>query len=298
LSSLAPIALFVYNRIDHTRYTVDALRQNILASESELFIFSDGPKSERNASAVSSVREFVHSINGFKTVTIIEREKNYGLANSIIDGVTTLVNKYGKIIVVEDDLVTSKYFLEYMNTALEVYADVHEVVSIHGYMYPTKMKLPETFLIRGTDCWGWATWKRGWDIFEKDSKKLLVELQQHDLLYTFDWDGSYKNSKMLQQQINGNVDSWAIRWHASAFLKKKLTLYPSISLVNNIGGDSEGTHTKSLHEFQTSVAQIPVNVKKLAPVEDSNARAAIVDFYKSVQQSTLQKIWNKINSFF
>lgn len=288
----------MYNRIDHTRLTVDALRQNRLAAESELYIFSDGTKNEKNAAAVSSVREFVHSITGFKSVTIIERDKNYGLANSIIDGVTMLVNKFGKIIVVEDDLVTSKYFLEYLNTALDVYADVQEVVSIHGYMYPSRQSLPETFLIRGTDCWGWATWKRGWDLFEKDSRKLLDELQRRDLLFAFDWDGSYDNTRMLKQQINGKVDSWAIRWYASALLKEKLTLFPGVSLVNNIGGDSEGTHTKSLEEFQTTVAQAPLNVKRLTPLEDVKARAAIVEFYKSVHQSVFQKTWKKIITYF
>jgi len=293
----APIALFVYNRLDHTRLTVEALKNNVLASESDLTVFSDGAKEGTSGKNVAEVRRYIKSITGFKSVMIVEREKNFGLANSIIDGVTTLVNMYGKIIVVEDDLVTSKYFLEYMNTALDVYADVQEVVSIHGYMYPSRQMLPETFLIRGTDCWGWATWKRGWDIFEKDSQKLLDELQKRNLLFAFDWDGSYNNTRMLKNQIKGTVDSWAIRWHASAFLKEKLTLFPSVSLVNNIGGDSEGTHTKSLEDFQTIVAQVPVIVKRLAPIEDANARGAIVEFYKSVKQSSLQKIWKRISSF-
>lgn len=298
MNSLAPIVLFVYNRIEHTRLTVNALQQNILAAESDLFIYSDGAKNAGSENAVLAVREYIRSINGFKSVTLIEREKNYGLANSIIDGVTTVVNKYGRIIVVEDDLVTSKYFLEYMNTALNIYAEIHEVVSIHGYMYPTKTKLPETFFIRGTDCWGWATWKRGWELFEKDSHKLLSELKEKHLQYAFDWDGNYGNIKMLQRQIDGTVDSWAIRWHASAFLKNTLTLFPGISLVNNIGGDSAGTHTKSLEEFQTSVAQHRINVRQQPPVEDSGARNVIVQFYKRVHQSTLQKVWKKISSFF
>ncbi len=298
MNSLAPIVLFVYNRIEHTRLTVNALQHNILAADSDLFIYSDGAKNADGVDAVLAVREYVRSIKGFKSVTIIEREKNYGLAHSVIDGVTSVVNRLGKIIVLEDDLVTSKYFLEYMNTALNVYAEVPEVVSIHGYMYPTKATLPETFFIRGTDCWGWATWKRGWEIFEKDSQKLLSELHDRKLQFAFDWDGNYGNIKMLQRQIEGKVDSWAIRWHASAFVKNTLTLFPGISLVNNIGGDSAGTHTKSLVEFQTSVAQHRITVQQLPPVEDGAARDAIVQFYKSVQQSTLQKIWKKLSSFF
>ncbi|MDD4082332.1 MAG: glycosyltransferase [Sphaerochaetaceae bacterium] len=156
----APIVLFVYSRLDHTKRTVEALKNNLLADESNLIIFSDAPKNEKSKKAVEEVRKYIHSIKGFKSVKIIERKNNVGLANSIIDGVTKVVNKYGKIIVLEDDLVTSKYFLNFMNDSLELYKNESKVISISGYTYPVG-GLAETFFIKGTDCWGWATWKRG-----------------------------------------------------------------------------------------------------------------------------------------
>ena len=150
---VTPIALFVYNRLGHTQRTIEALKKNILAEDSDLIVFSDAQKSEAEADAVCEVRKFIREIDGFKSVSLVEREVNLGLARSIIDGVTTIVSKYGRIIVLEDDMVTSQYFLTYMNEALEKYADDDRVVSIHGYVYPVKQSLPEAFFLPGADCW-------------------------------------------------------------------------------------------------------------------------------------------------
>lgn len=178
----APIALFVYNRLQHTRQTVEALVKNDLAAESELFVFSDGPRSEGDRESVEAVRKYLASINDFKLITVVERETNFGCAASIIGGITEIVNRYGQIIIVEDDIVTSPYFLRYMNEALEFYRDEERVVCIHGYLYPVKKKLPDTFFLKGADIWGWATWKRGWDLYENDSQKLLDELTERNLI--------------------------------------------------------------------------------------------------------------------
>ncbi len=151
---LAPITLFVYNRLSHTKQTINALKKNKLAEQSELIIFSDSFKNSDDKKKVNQVREYIRSIKGFKGVEIIERPDNFGLANSIIDGVTRVVNQYGKVIVLEDDLVTSSFFLEYMNNALLCYEDDPQVISIHGYNYPIS-DLPEIFFIKGADCWGW-----------------------------------------------------------------------------------------------------------------------------------------------
>ena len=174
----APIILFVYNRHEHTKKTIETLQLNHLASENNLYIFFDGYKNENDRIKVEIVRSYVKSISGFKSITIVERKKNLGLAESVITGVNEIINRYGKAIVLEDDLITSPYFLKYMNDALDLYENIDEVVSIHGYIYPVKKELPETFFIRGADCWGWATWKRGWDIFEYDGKKLLSILNE------------------------------------------------------------------------------------------------------------------------
>ena len=231
----APIVLFVYDRLLLARSTVEALRQNNFADRSELIVYSDGAKNDGAIQRVDEVRNFLRTIRGFKAIRIVEREKNYGLANSIIDGVSTLIDQFGKVIVVEDDLVTSPYFLKYMNEALDKYESEEKVISIHGYSYPTSRPLPETFFLRGTDCWGWGTWKRGWELFESDGNKLLRQLKEKNLQHRFDFDGTYDYTKMLREQITGKVNSWAVRWHASAFLHDRLTLFPGRSLVNNIG---------------------------------------------------------------
>ncbi|MDD8017203.1 MAG: glycosyltransferase [Bacteroidota bacterium] len=298
MNRCAPIALFVYNRLTHVERAVEALKRNELMEESDLFIFSDAWKKNDLPQSVADVRLFIHTISGFKSVTIIERDKNYGLANSIIEGVSSLVDRFGKVIVVEDDLVTSKYFLRYMNEALTKYEHEEKIISIHGYCYPTKQKLPETFFLCGADCWGWATWKRAWKFFEHDGGKLLNRLQEKELQHRFDFDGTYNYTKMLKKQIAGTVDSWAVRWHASAFLHDKLTLYPGRSLVNNIGGDDLGTHTKSLDGFQTTVAQSPVHLSDIPIVENEKARQAYIEFFRSVRESPLQRIKNKLRSHF
>lgn len=295
--SLSPIVLFVYNRLEHTRKTVEALQKNTLAKDSELYVFADGPilrQSSEGQAKVKEVRNYIKTITGFKKIEIILRNENFGLSKSIVSGVTNIVNKYGKVIVLEDDLVTSPYFLEYMNDALDLYLHEESVVSIHGYIYPAKENLPETFFLKGADCWGWATWKRGWNIFEPDGKKLLSELENKNLLEEFDFNGSYSYSKMLKRQINGKSDSWAVRWYASAFLKNKLTLYPGKSLVNNIGQDLSGTHSKNSEAYRTIISENKVNVLAIPVTEDVKARKVISSYFESMKPKILKRIINKI----
>lgn len=284
----APIALFAYNRLWHTRKTIEALLNNELADESTLFIFSDGPRSPSDYSRVQEVRTYLKKVQGFREVTLIERTQNLGLAESIIRGVTQIVMQYGRIIVLEDDMVTSPYFLRYMNEALEFYKDEDRVVSIHGYLYPLHVPLPETFFLQGADCWGWATWKRGWDIFEPDGRRMLKELKTRKLVRRFDCNGTHPYTRMLRWQARGMIDSWAIRWHASAFLKEKLTLYPAESLLANIGLDSSGTHCSTTTTFDVSIAERPVPVASI-PIEEHAAAAAALQCYYRKTRSSLAK---------
>lgn len=284
----APIVLFVYNRLHHTRRTIGALQQNLLAAESELFIFSDAAKSPEEEQKVNEVRNYIQQVNGFKQVTIVLRPKNYGLANNILDGVSSIVNDYGRIIVLEDDLVTAPWFLQYMNEALDLYKDDNRVACVHGYVYGVKENLPETFFLKGADCWGWATWKRGWALFEPDGKKLLEELERKNLRHEFDYDGAYHFTLMLNHQIKGINNSWAIRWHASAYVKDKLTLYPGRSLVQNIGNDGSGIHSGSSTEYDVALTTSPVKVSVI-PVEVSKpGRAAFVHFFRSTKPGFLK----------
>lgn len=151
----APIALFTYNRADHTQRAVESLLKNAEAKFSDLFIFSDGPKTPEKKAGVEENRKYIHTISGFKSISIIEREKNWGLANSLIAGITEVINKYGKVIVVEDDLILSPYFLQFMNEGLEKYKDDDRVGTITGFVPPIKDKLPETFFLKYFQCWGW-----------------------------------------------------------------------------------------------------------------------------------------------
>jgi hypothetical protein len=282
MQHLSPIIIFVYNRPVHTRLTVDALKKNIFAQESDLIIFSDAPKSEAQAGKVNEVRQYIRQIGGFKSVTIVERESNCGLANSVISGVTDIVERFGRVIVLEDDLVVSPYFLQYMNDALIRYEEQSEVISVHGYSYPVSGKLPETFFIRGADCWGWGTWKRGWKIFEPDGKKLLAELERNNLAHKFNYDGAYSFTGMLKDQIAGRNNSWAIRWHASAFLANRLTLYPGESLVKNIGFDSSGTHCGSSDGYDVGLAMAPISSMNIPIEESSCARGQIENYFRKV----------------
>jgi glycosyltransferase involved in cell wall biosynthesis len=291
---IAPIALFTYNRLWHIQQTIETLKKNDWADDSELFIFSDGPRAEIDRTKVQAVREYLKTVTGFKKVAVIERSNNLGLSQSIITGVTELVNKYGRVIVLEDDMVSSPYFLKFMNEALEFYADEKEVISIHGYIYPVKVELPETFFLKGADCWGWATWKRGWDLFEPDGGKLLHALHTKNLLHTFDFDGSSEYTKMLKNQVAGENDSWAIRWYASAFLNNKLTLYPGKSLIVNIGADASGTHCEPTADFDTEVTSAPVMVKKIPIEENTLAREAFKRYFNSTKQSYARMTLNKV----
>ncbi len=239
----APIALFTYNRLEHTQATVQALKNNHLAKESDLWIFSDGPSNESNKVLVSNVRKYLRTVTGFKSVNMVEREGNFGLASNIIDGVTQIVKRYGKVIVLEDDLLTSPFFLQFINDGLDIYENQENVISIHGYVLPVDISLPETFFLKGADCFGWGTWKRGWDLFEKNGEKLLQLLESSAKSGEFDFENAYPYTQMLKDQISGKNNSWAIRWYASAFLNNRYTLYPFKSLVFHAGGDGSGTNT-------------------------------------------------------
>lgn len=284
ISKLAPIVLFTYNRPWHTRQTIEALQKNIFAQQSDLFIYSDGANfmKKYHSDLVKEVREYIATINSFKSVTIIERNENFGVARSIISGITEIIDRFGKIIVLEDDIVTSPFFLKFMNEALNLYEYENNVISIHGYVYPIHGAIPDTFFLRGADCWGWATWMRGWKLFEPDGKKLLAELTTKKNEYYFDFNGSFPYTKMLRNQINGKNDSWAIRWYASAFLRECYTLYPGQSYVKNIGTDLSGTHCQNTDLYDAFVSSEWNNLIKIPVIEDAFMRSQFESYFRSI----------------
>jgi hypothetical protein len=286
----SPVTLFVYKRPWHTRQTVEALQRNDLAGASDLIIYSDAPREPETSPGVKEVREYIRRIRGFRSVTIIEREENLGLARSVISGVTEVVNRFGSIIVLEDDLVTSPWFLRYMNEALGLYRDDEGVASIHGYLYPIKEKLDAPFFIRGADCWGWGTWQRAWSYFNPDGAGLLREISTRDLAELFDFGDTYPYTEMLEDQVRGSNDSWAIRWNASAFLKGMLTLYPPASLVRNIGLDSSGTHCTKEDHHETVLAAAPVQITRIQPRENRRAVRLFKRYFRSLQPGRIDRI--------
>ncbi len=294
IKAYAPICLFVFNRPSHTKRTIDALLRNELAKESDLFIFSDGFKTESQSFQVNAVREHIRHVSGFRSVTIIERDRNFGLACSIIDGVTNIVNKYERAIILEDDLLTSPHFLTYMNEGLNRFVNDENVISIHGYVYPVQQALPEAFFLRGADCWGWGTWRRGWLLFNTDGRALLDELRRRDLINAFDFNGSYGYSKMLKGQIDGLNDSWAVRWYASAFLANKLTLYPGRSLVHNIGNDSSGTHCGDDSSHDTELSMSPIDLQSIDVTSSEVSRSAFEAFFRKSQGNLGKKLVRRL----
>jgi hypothetical protein len=292
----SPVALFVYNRPRHARLTVETLLKNPEASDTHLVVFSDAAKTQSDQGSVDSVREYLRTISGFKSIRIVERTSNMGLARSITAGVGALCDEYGRVIVMEDDLLTSPDFLRYMNQGLEIYKEDAAVASIHGYAYPLGLDagVPESYFLRGADCWGWATWARAWQHFEPDGRELLSKLEKQKLGYLFDFDGNSAYMKMLRNQIRGKNDSWAIRWHASAFLRNMLTLYPRQSLVANFGFDASGTHCAEADYFATSLGAAPESLKRIELMESSEMRARMVVFFRGVRCSRYRNLLNMI----
>ena len=298
---LAPIVLFTYCRPIHTQQTVESLLTNIESHSTDLIIYSDAPKNADAENGVKKTREYLKTIVGFKTIQIVERTQNLGLANSIIDGVTSVINKYGRCIVVEDDLITSPFFLKYMNEALTLYEGEERVISIHGYMYPVKGKLPETFFIRNADCWGWATWKRGWDLFNEDAKELLSILEKQNLCSEFDFNLTYPYTNMLKAQIEGRIDSWAIRWYASAFVNNRLTLYPSRSLVFQNGMDGiAGTHCGKDERYNVELSPNPICLEKIVISELPEIRNLMENYFLSLLsiRAKIKRLLIKLFLFF
>lgn len=252
---MAPVCLFTFNRLEETKKTVTALKENYLAEDTDLYIFSDGWKNENQKEKVMAVREYLKTISGFKSVDITESPKNKGLANSIIGGVTQVVKKYGKVIVFEDDLMSSPNCLDFLNQALDFYENHEQVFSISGYsMDLSALQSYERDYYPGLRAfsWGWATWSRSWldiDWEVKQYNELCISLKMQKAFK----QGGSDLYRMLRNQMNGKIDSWAIRWAFNQFLRNQYTLFPKYSKIYNIGFNERGTHTKRTKRFETKL---------------------------------------------
>ena len=279
--TLAPIIIFAYNRPVHLQQTLDALAKNEWAEQSDLFIFCDGAEEGALAEQLDRIKEnrkVAHAAKGFKSVTVIERPKNIGLKANIVGAVTEILNKYGRIITLEDDIVTSKGFLRFMNEALDMYMDDEQVMHISGYMWPHRWPLPETFFYEVPyPGGGWATWARAWKYYDDDAAKLYH-------IWESRWDefnmfgGDYLQ-KQLAANYEGRMNTWFVKWHAILLERGALTLYPGNSLTNNIGFDNLATNCYESHKFDV-VPVDSITVKRRPIRENMLAAHEIYAFYQ------------------
>ncbi|SKB67063.1 Glycosyl transferase family 2 [Sphingobacterium nematocida] len=288
---LAPIILFVYNRPKHTKKTLEALEKSIDASDSDIYIYSDGAKNADGIDSVNRVRAIIREPWNFKSIHIIERSKNVGLANNIIKGVTEVIEKHGKAIVLEDDLEVSKFALQYFNDALVCYEEDEQVMEISGYMYPVAHadNLPEAFFFRVANSWGWATWARAWKHFNADIDELTNNFSKEHIK-RFSIDHTENFWKQVKLYKSGKINSWAIRWYLSIFNKNGLVLYPRTSMIQNMGTDGSGTHSDVDEIYKVTLATQKVNNFPKEIEEHNAAYEAIKYFYKNRKGSFVKRV--------
>ena len=268
-NKLAPIVLFVYNRPEHTQRTVEALAKNVLADKSSLYIFSDGPKNQADAKRVNAVRDYLRTINGFENIGIIIREINLGLANSVISGVYEIFKTHEKVIVLEDDILTSPNFLSFMNNALDFYEKDIKIFSISGYPYPVKIPksyLNDIFVSRRPSSWGWATWKDRWKKIDWEIKNFKEFLSSKESQKAFNNAGE-DLTPMLKAQLKVKIDSWAIGWAYAHYRNNAYCLYPTVPLCKNIGTDKSGTHSSSSKKLDVNLDSFKTNFKMVKKPE-------------------------------
>jgi hypothetical protein len=254
MSDYAPIILFCYKRLASTIQTINSLKNNELAKDSVLYIFSDGPKNKEDERDIFEIRRYLKTITEFKEIIISESKENIGLSNSIINGVSKIIDEYGKVIVMEDDLITSKNFLSFINQALIHYKDNSKVFSISGFTVNVNGLDTNDiyFTLRGSS-WGWGTWKDRWDNVDWEVKDYDVFVKDKKARRAFNQMGTDMTS-MLNKQMRGQINSWAIRWCYHQFKNSLFTVYPAKSKIDNIGFNRNATHTKGkFNRFKTEL---------------------------------------------
>ncbi len=284
MRSLAPIVYFAYNRPDHTLQTLEALSHNLLAGESALWIYIDGPKENAGSETLANI-EAVKKIAAQKKwcgiVNIVIAEKNKGLFRSIVEGITETVNRFDKVIVMEDDVLVSKGFLKYMNDALDRYENTSEVMHISGFSRAEfgSVDIKETtYFYNHTTCWGWATWKRAWDKFTTDSIAVKMAIRKKGGISRLNMDNTFEFFWGLKAVSDGKFQSWNTIWHSVVFLNDGFCLHPAISLVSNIGHDGSGTNCIPDNQvgknilLENTINVYPVPLKENPEVRAFNVR--------------------------
>lgn len=258
MSEMAPIVLFGYNRPDHMRQTLEHVARADGASDSPLWIFCDGPKPGADPASIEAVRTLAHDPvwqDRFATVQVQVSEQNKGLARSIISGVTAAMERAGRVIVVEDDLLVAPDFLRFMNDCLDFYTDDQTVGSISGFSplshAPTGYGHDVIALPRNCSH-GWATWADRWVQIDWEAKGAAQLARTPHLRRRFNAAGNDRFAR-LQRQLADKIDSWSIRFGLWQTLAERHTIYPVHNRVRNIGFDGSGVHTRSGQEINATV---------------------------------------------
>lgn len=324
MTNLAPIIVFAYDRPDHLRRTLDALAKNDLASQSELYIYCDGARewggemekdtSSKNyiakrygmmccakdqyaayLSRITDTRCVAHEQKGFLSVNVVEREHNIGLADNIVSAVTEIVNRYGRVIAFEDDIVTTRGCLTYLNEALELYKDDEQVMHISAWMYPNKGQFPTTFFYDSPyPAGGWATWLRAWKHYNSDTADHVRYWQNK--WSDFDIEGQDHMSRQLLMNFNGQLKTWYIKWYSSMRRMGGLCLYPGTAMSNNIGWDDSGETSLANTRYNIAHPAEYTEVKRIPVVRNRKAFNYIRVWYSGHWYSKRYRIhfYNKI----
>lgn len=306
----APIVLFVYNRPLHVQKTIQSLSSNDLAKDSDIYIYADGQKenaTEKQCKKIQAVRTYIHSIKGFRSITIVERESNMGLANSVIAGVTDVINRYGKVIVVEDDLELNPYFLRYMNDALDFYEEDKRIFTIGGYNYP--MDIPsnyksDVYASYRCESWGWATWKDRWNKADWNIENYkIIKHPNRYLINKFNRGGADLYD-MLLDQYHHKIDSWAIRWQNCLFENDGLCISPVKTFVQNLGFDGTGVHcgttdpTKFLSKTALLYESTEYGIHFVKGIKvDKNIQKSIQNYFRIQKDSWWKILKRRIKAF-
>jgi hypothetical protein len=289
-SGLAPVVLFAFARPVHTGRTLEALAADALAKQSDLIVYADAARDESEIERVTAVRAIVHAASGFRSTTVIERETNYGLSRNIIEGVTEVCSRYGRVIVLEDDIVTGSNFLAFMNAALDRYMNDSRAWHISGWNYPVDPSgLGDAFFWRVMNCWGWATWADRWQYFQKNPQR-LVESWDKEKIRRFNLDGAHDFWAQISANRTGKLNTWAIFWYATIFENNGLCLNPARSFVRNIGHDGSGENCD--HSDSFAVEQLGSEYADLPECKEESIVAVqrIKAFYDGMQPPFWQRL--------
>lgn len=298
MNSLAPIVLFTYKRLETLKQTVSALANNYLAYKSDLIIYSDGPKNQEESLVIREIRQYLKTITGFKSVYVHESKTNKGLATSIINGVTEVMAEYHKAIVLEDDLITSSNFLEYMNQGLDYYQDNTQILSISGYSPSISgLNSMDSYYTQRASSWGWGCWEDRWNKIDWDAKSYDSFVNDSQAKSKFNEMGS-DMCLMMKRQMQGTINSWAIRFCFHQFQKNLFSVHPSVSKIKNIGlSEKNATNTVNVHnrfhsQFDTSES-VHFNFDKQVQLDKAIIKQFIMN--NSVKSRLLTRVWNLLS---